>query len=306
MNIKQLLTISLMFTFAGSVFAVTPNDDPPIAVVIKTPSGKKKPRKPKPKVAPVVVECPQCTPTECPQPDECALTVPEAYSKKDNLNLSLALTLTQEKFSGLNQFAKDSWLNSPISMGFIVGAAYYWTEDFSMFTNYSLSGSAFNNAQPGVILVQNDESTSKWNLGARYQFSKYFDAMLYFGLRQDYSLYVDTIPYAIVDEFWHGTIGFGVGYYIWQNRRLGFSGQTAFELYPSTSKSRYSAGMGDAISTELKMTFKYKPEFFVSFKYEFSQTRLDTFTDQHGNYFQFGFGINFKSKVLRSDFWNQN
>jgi len=326
-RLNLLISLSLSFSFFALSIAEAAPEEPPIAVVIKTPAGKqnRKVKKPRKKVTPIEkvecpepVKCPDCAasaptpvvecpaPVVCPQPEVCALTLEEAAAKKGNLNLSFALAFNKEKSSGLNKFNKESWLVSPWSLGFIVGAEYYFTERLSIFTNYSLAKTQFANAQTGIILVQNNDSTSAWDIGTKYNFAKYFDVRGHIGLRQDYSLYIDSLPYAYADDFWHGLFGFACGYHIWQNNRISFDGATGFDIYFPSTKSAYKLGTGDAINTEIKVSFKYKPDFFALFKYEYFQLKPSSFTQQSGNYFLFGFGINLRSKVLKSDFWSQN
>ena len=318
------LSLVLVITYTGTLDAVETSssvEEPPIAVIIKTPVGqgkgkiKKKVRR---KVAPIPqqAQCPECpklepvktpecpapavvTATECPVLENCALTVPEAEAKKNDINLSLALTFSSKRYSGLNQFAKDSWLTSPLSAGFMVGADYYPTESLSFFTDYSLTGTAFADAQPGIILVQDSKTTSRWTMGAKYEFSKYFSAKGYFGLRQDYSLYINTIPYAVADEFWHGLFGLGVGYNIWQGNRIRFEGTTGFEIYFPGSKTAFTSNTGININTELRFTLKYKPAFFIAARYEFAKMETNTFTEQTSSYYMFALGINFRSKFLK-------
>ncbi len=317
-KINLLLTMPLivLLTAPAELSSQTVEEDPPVAVVIKTPAGKVKPKKRKKIVKVPQQECPQCQdcPTcppqveceQCPAPIECALTVPEALSRKNDINISFAITLNKQKSEGLNTFGLSSWLTSPWSMGLTAGAEYYPLESLSLFTNYSYYGTAFANAQPGIILQQTNDSSSTWDIGAKYQFTRFFNVMGHFGLRQDYTLYVTTLPYATVDQFWHGLFGAAFGYHIWQNRRLSFDGTTGFDLFFPNTKTTYKASTGYDINTAIKMTLKYKPEFFVSFRYEYFKVNPDNFTEQYGQLFMFGFGINFRSKILRSDFWNRN
>jgi hypothetical protein len=322
-NLNLLLTLPLiaLFIYPAEARSESPVGEPPVAVVIKTPAGKVKHKKRKKivKVVPKPVECPKCAecpscpapvecPTvQCPTPEECALTVPEAISRKNDLDIYFGFTLNKQKSDGLNKFGLDSWLTSPWSLGLLVGTSFYPTESFSIFTNYTYSGMAFANAQPGIILQQQGQTYSKWDIGTKYAFSRLFNAQLHLGLQQDYTLYVTTLPYATVDEFWHGFAGMAFGYHIWQNKKtLSFDGDTGFDVYFPNTKTGYKASTGYGINTDLKMTIKYKPEFFVSFRYEYFKTNPSNFMNQYGQNFMFCFGVDFRSKVLRSDFWNRN
>jgi hypothetical protein len=315
LNLLLILPLLALFVYPAEVRSQTAAEEPPVAVVIKTPAGKIKHKKHKkivklPVECPTCPECPMCPPqVECPPQvicTECALTVPEALSKKDDLNIYFAVTLNKQKSVGLNKFGLDSWLTSPWSMGFMVGTEYYPTENFSLFTNYSYYGTAFANAQPGILLQQTGDTASKWDLGARYAFTRFLNAEGHVGLKQDYTLYVTTLPFATVDEFWHGLFGVTLGYHIWQNHRISFDGATGLDVYFPNTKTGYKSSTGTDINTEIKVTFKYKPEFFTSFRYEYFKLNPSNFTDQYAQYFMFGFGINFRSKVLKSDFWNRN
>ena len=129
---------------------------------------------------------------------------------------------------------------------------------------------------------------------------------MYLGLKQDFTMFSANLPLVEAESYWHGLLGIGMGYWIWQNRRIGFSGVTGFDLYFPNTKTDYRANTGWAVNTELRTTFKYKPEFFVSFRYEFFKLNLTNFTEQYAHLFMAGFGINIRSKVLRSDFWHRN
>ncbi len=317
LNLLLVLPLLALFAFPFEVRSETTEKEPPIAVVIKTPAGKIKYKKRKKRVVlpPEPVECPQCPqcpqvecPPQvvCPQPEECALTVPEAISKKNNLDIYFAFTVNKQKSVGINKFGLDSWLTSSWLPGFLVGAEYHPTENFSLFTNYSYSGMNFRDAQPGIVLQQEENTVSKLDVGAKYAFAKFFNAQGYLGVKQDYTLYVSTLPFATVDEFWHGLLGVALGYHVWQNHRVSFDGVTGFDAYFPNTKADYKSKTGTAINTEIKATFKYKPEFFTSFRYEYFRLNPDNFPGQHGQFFMFCFGINFRSKVLKSDFWNQN
>jgi hypothetical protein len=322
-NILKSLIILISFFLGHSTYIHAQQiqvieDDPPVAVVIKTPPGKPIKRKPKPKVTvkktapvcPACPVCPECPPVCpaicCPIQDECALTIPEALSYKDDFNIFVAFALNKQRSFGRNAAGLDSWLTSPWSLGFTLGTEYYFTERFSIYANYSFTQMAFDDTQPGIILIQNNRTASKAILGAKYRFSKYFGALLNLGLKQDFTLYSSSLPYAIADDFWHGLAGLGLTYHIWHGKRIGFDGITGFDFYFPSTKVSYKANIGYALNTDLKVTFKYKPEFFISMRYEFFKLNLDNFTGQYGHLFTANFGINFRSKVLKSDFWNRN
>jgi hypothetical protein len=311
--VLSFLSFTLVLAIAsdGIVQAAEP-EEPPIAVVIKSPSGIGKGKIKTKKRAIVVAPQPECcapkepAPMVCPELEECALTVKEAESKKNDLILSFALTFSSLRSSGLNQFNLASWLESPLSAGFMLSADYYPSETFSVFSDFSFAGTGFSNAQPGVILVQADKTRSSWNMGIRYDFAKHFNTKVYLGVQEDYTLYIDRFPFAMADEFWHGVFGTGLGYNIWQNRRIGFSGVTGFEIYLPGSKTIYTINTGFEINSEIRVTLKYRPELFVAFRYEYSKLKTNTFTDQGQSYYLFAFGVDLKSKFLKQDYESQN
>ncbi len=327
-NFYPVFFVILSIVISNNIDAakqVLKEEDPPVAVVIKTPPGmvKKRPKVvKKPMVCPKCEECqkcqecpacqvcPECQPvcqdSCCPAVEECALTVPEALSYKDDFNLFFALALNKQRSVGLNSAGLESWLTSPFSLGFMIGADYYFTEHFSVYTNYSFTKMGFDDTQPGIILLQDENTASKLMFGARYRFSEYFTADAHLGVKQDFTLYSDVIPYAIADRFWHGLFGAGLGYHIWDNRRVAFDGITGMDVYFPNTKALYKSNLGFAINTELKTTFKYKPEFFISFRYEYFRLGLSNFEGQSGHFFAFNFGVNLRTKMLRSDFWNRS
>jgi len=280
-------------------FAKQAEGEPPIAVVIRpqtTPQHKKIVKKkvelpPPPQVIIEEKVCPTC-PT-------CPPAIGTKEEKRKLFSFSFALTLGKEKSFGKDSLGLDSWLVSPWSWGLMVGAEYNFTPYWSAFTDYYFAGSGFNDTQLGISLIQTDKTSSRWDVGAKYTFNKYVSLKGYIGLKQDYTLYITTLPFAKAEQFWHGLFGSAVGYHIWENDWVGTDGSTGLELYFPSTLSAFKARTGYALNTDVRFTFKCFPELFTFFRYEYFSVNPSNFTDQGGHYFLFGFGTTLSTRLIK-------
>jgi hypothetical protein len=258
-----------------------------VVLVIK---GKRKKPAPPPPPPPE----PEPVPAPLPPPAPIATNI---ENKKHILGISLAIGANKEQSHGTHTQGGEAWLTSPWGVGASVMTEYNFTNSFSMFIDYSLDRVAFYAPPSDYVLTQNNKYSQYFDLGAKLALGRYFFVKSILGLKKDFSFSITTLPNAVVDQFWHGLWGVALGYNVWQNNSVCFSGETGIDIYFPTSKTGYKTGLGDAVNTLIKINFKSHPAFYTFFKYEFYQLRADIFTNQSGHRFLGGLGITFNMKL---------
>jgi hypothetical protein len=217
------------------------------------------------------------------------------------LSLSLAMDLNKQKTIGKHSFGGSAYISSHLGVGMKLAAEYMLTQRLSLFSQYYLDSVHFydpSNSTTTFLLNQDSKLASKWEIGTRFRFNKYWYLSGTFGMKQDYVFTATTTSTGNMDSFWHGLLGLGVGYHMVESGRFSLDGETGMELYfPRNLSGGGKTSMGNTINTEIRAGLNYKHTVFSFFRAEFFKLRSNVFTDQYGYTLLFGLGFTANAKV---------